>query len=289
VAAIFADQGRTSDSQVTFETASVNTKPGTYDINITTAATRGELLGTVSLGASTIIDANNDSFTLKIDGTTSGEIVLDVGSYTQSELVAEIQSKINSDSTLANAGKSVTVSLDGSNQLVLNSDTYGTSSKVEVVSVDTNTVAQLGLSVGVGTDGVNVEGTINGVAATGSGQTLSAATDDDSQGIRLTIEGTATGDRGTVTYIEGVGEQLVDFITNAISIEGALTAKTDTLNQQLALIAEERTDLEERIETLTSRLARQFTAADILINQLNSTQDFISAQLNALAGGNNDD
>jgi len=233
VAAIFGEQGRVSDSQVKFETASINTKPGSYAINVTTAATKAELSGTVSLTASTTIDANNDNFTLMVDGITSGEITLDAAAYTQEELVVELQTKINQDSALAAAGKTVTVSLDGSNQIVINSNNYGSSSKVELTAVDTNTAAQLGLSVGVGTDGVDIEGTINGVAATGSGQVLTAATGDDSEGIRVTVDGSATGDRGTVTYIEGVGEQFVDLITRFVTTDGALTSKTDRLNSEL--------------------------------------------------------
>lgn len=286
VAAIFGEQGRTSDGQVSFRSSSINTKPGTYAVNITTAATRGEVSGSVSLGASTTIDVNNDGLTVEVDGVTSGAINLTAGSYTRAQLVAELQSKINADTVLAAAGKVVTVSLDESNQIVINSNVYGTSSTVAVTAVDTNTVAQLGLAIGAGTDGVDVAGTINGKEASGSGQILSAAVDDDSEGLTITVAGTAIGDRGNVTYIEGVAEQLVDLITGFISIDGAITAKTDRLNTELSLIAEERVSLNERIETLTSRLARQFTAADIIISQLNSTQDFISKQLDALAGFN---
>jgi len=284
VSALFSDQGRTSDSQVTYEQAGIHTVPGTYAISVSTAATRGELSGSVSIGASTTIDANNDGLTIKVDGITSGAIALTAGSYTKAELVAEIQSKINADTTLSADGKGVVVSLDGSNQIVINSSIYGSSSKVEITAVDTNTVAQLGLSIAAGTTGVDVVGTINGATATGAGQILTAAVDDDSEGISVTVDGTGTGSRGTVTYIEGVGEQFVDKITEYISIDGALYSKTDTLTKALALIAEERTDLNERIETLTARLARQFTAADIIISQLNSTQDFVKRQLDALAG-----
>jgi len=59
VTALFSDQGRTTDSQVTYEKAGLNTVPGTYAISVTTAATRGVLTGSVSMGASTTIDANN--------------------------------------------------------------------------------------------------------------------------------------------------------------------------------------------------------------------------------------
>jgi flagellar hook-associated protein 2 len=288
VSALFSDQGRTTDAQVTFETASLNTKPGTYDVEVTTAATRGSLSGSVSLGANTTIDANNDTFTIKVDDITSSQITLTAGSYTQEQLAAEIQSKINGDTNLVAAGKAVTVTLDGSNQLVINSNIYGASSKIELSDVDTNTLAQLGLDDGAGTDGVDIEGTINGVAAVGSGQTLSAAKGDDSEGIRLTIAGSATGSRGSVTYIEGVAEKMVDLITQFVSVDGSISVKNERLNKELALIDEDRAKLNERIETLTARLARQFTAADIIISQLNSTQDFVSQQLAALAGTNKD-
>ncbi|WP_197479695.1 hypothetical protein, partial [Oleiphilus sp. HI0132] len=64
--------------------------------------------------------------------------------------------------------------------------------------------------------------------------------------------------------------------------------KNDTLSKSLAMINEERLKLDERIESLTSRLAREFTAADIAVSKLNSTMDFIKAQLDALAGTGSD-
>jgi len=288
VVALFADQGRTTDAQVSFVSKTINTVPGSYDVNITTAATRGEVVGALGLGASTTIDANNDELTIKIDGTTSGAISLDVGSYTQEELVAELQAKINADETLSAAGKSVFVSLDGSNNIVINSNEYGSSSMVEITAVDVNTAAQLGLSVAVGIDGVDVEGTINGVAATGSGQTLTAAVGDDSEGLKIKVEGSAIGDRGKITYIEGIAEQLVDKLNSFLEFQGIIGAKEDGYNASLAAIALERVALDEREESLRSRLATQFTAADIMVSQLNSTLDFLKSQFAAMSGSNKD-
>ena len=45
VTALFAEQGRATDSQVEFVRSGVNTEPGTYDINVTQAATQGTLTG----------------------------------------------------------------------------------------------------------------------------------------------------------------------------------------------------------------------------------------------------
>lgn len=291
VTAIFADQGRTSDSQIEFIRASSNTVPGSYDINITQAATKGTITGSVALGASTIIDTDNDELSITVDGVASGVITLSAGTYTAEQLATELQNQINADSTLAGAGVSVAVSIDGSGQIVLASDNFGSDSTIELNTVDTNTLAQLGLDVGAGIDGLDVAGTINGVEASGSGQTLTAASGNNSEGIRILVTGSATGDRGTVSYIEGVGEQMVDMVNSLLGANGAITAKNERLNSQLQFIAEERVALEERIITLNDRLVAQFTAADILISQLNSTQEYISAQLDALtasASGKND-
>jgi len=288
VVALFADQGRTTDAQTSFVSKSIDTVPGSYDVNITVAATRGENVGTLGLGASATIGASNDELTVKVDGITSGSIALDVGSYTPEELVAEMQAKINADETLAAAGKSVVVSLDGSNQIVITSNEYGSSSKVEITAVDTTTAAQLGLSVSTGTDGVDVEGTINGAAATGSGQILTAAEGDDSEGIKIKVEGSAIGDRGEVTYIEGVAEQLVDKLNSFLEFQGIIGAKEDGYNTSLAEIALERVALDERVETLRARLATQFTAADIMVSQLNSTMEFLKSQFAAMSGANKD-
>ena len=243
VIALFADQGRTSDPQVSFLSKSIDTVPGEYAIDITTAATRGELVGTVGLPASpttiTIDDDNND-LTITVDGTASGAITLDNNDYTADELVAHLQQKINQDSALAAAGKSVVVSLDGSNQIVINSNVYGSSSSVVIDTVDTNTLAQLGLDAVAGTDGVDVEGTINGVAATGSGQILTAADGDKSDGIKILVEGSSTGARGNVTYIKGVAEQLVDKLNSFLEFQGIIGAKEDGYKAGLEEVANEK-------------------------------------------------
>ena len=288
VTALFADQGRTDDPQVKFVRATSKTVPGSYAIEVTQMATQGSLAGSVALSGSTVIDASNDTFRIKVDGTESGTITLTQNTYSNAALVTEIQKQLDADSSLKAAGKTVKVSLDSSNQLVFTSGTYGSSSKVEITAVDTNTASTLGIAVGTGTDGVDVAGTINGKAATGQGQRLIAAEGDPSDGIAVDIVGGTTGPRGKVTYIEGVAEQLIDGINGMLTVDGTLTAAMETFNKQLSLIAEERSKMEARIEALTTRLAKQFTAADIVISNLKSTEQFISAQLDALTGSSKD-
>lgn len=289
VAGIFAEQGRTSDSQISFLGAGINTAPGTYDISISQLATKGAFTGAASIAATTLIDTDNDTFSLAVDGVNSGAINLTAGSYNQTDLLAEIQTQLNDDANLRAAGVNVLVGYDVSNQLTFTSSSFGRNSAVNVQAVDTNTSSTLGLAVGQGIDGLDVAGTINGVAATGNGQVLSAATGDKSSNIRIEVSGGALGNRGSVTYSEGVGEQLVDLITNFLDADGVITSKNDRLNAELELIAVSRQQLDIRVQSIEERLIREFTAADILVNRLNSTQDFISAQLDAIVASNNQD
>lgn len=288
VIALFAEQGRTSDPQVTYAAKSTNTVPGTYDIEVTQAATNGQFTGTVNIGASTNIDANNDTFKISVNGTESADITLTTGTYTDAQLVAELQSQIDADTNLSNAGASISVSLDGTGQLQFTSSTFGSDSTVSFTAVDTNTLATLGIDAIAGVDGLDVEGTINGETAIGTGQLLKGAVDDDSEGLTVKVEGSAIGSRGSVTFIEGIGDQLVDKLNRFLEFEGIIGAKEDGLKDQLAEITKGRLQLDLRVENLRSRLSAQFTAADILVSQLNNTQDFLKSQLAALSGSGDD-
>ena len=287
--ALFADQGRTSDAQVKFQTANINTKVGTYDIAVTVAATQGTNTGTVSLSNATTslttINSSNDQFTIQIDGISSNQITLASGSYTADQMVAELQAKIDADAKFQAAGKSLVVSLDASNQLVFTSKNYGSTSSIGFSAVEAGATTALGIAVGTGTVGKNVEGFINGAAATGKGQLLTANTADDSKGIVVEVTGSALGSRGSVSWIRGIGDQMVDTVTSFIKYEGTLSSFELRLNKQLSEIKEERKTMESRISALTERLAQQFTAADILVAQFKNTQEFLTNQLAALNPG----
>ncbi|UZE97566.1 flagellar filament capping protein FliD [Alkalimarinus alittae] len=288
VIALFAEQGHASDAQVSFVSKSGKTVPGTYDVNITQAATNGNFTGTAAIGASTVIDANNDTFKISVNGTESAEITLTAGTYSEAQLVTEFQKQLDADANLSGAGAAISVSLDGSGQLQFTSSTFGSDSTVSFTSVDMNTLASLGIDAIAGVDGLDVEGTINGEAATGKGQLLKGAADDESEGLTVKVEGSTIGSRGSVTFIEGIGDQLVDKLNSFLEFEGIIGAKESGLKDQLAEIAKGRIQLDLRVENLRSRLATQFTAADILVSQLNNTQDFLKSQLAALTGSKDD-
>lgn len=287
VTALFAEQGRASDSQVGFVRSGSDTVAGSYDINVTRAATQGTLLGDAPVGSNISITSANDEITFEVNGGTSVSITLDAGTYaTPQDLVDQIQAKLNDNSALNAAGTSVAVDLDGTGALRFTSEAFGDSSNVSITNVEDGSA--YGLSQATGTAGQNVAGTIDGRLAEGDGQVLFlGAGKGDASGLQVRITGTDTGNRGTISFIEGVAERTVNLVTGILGADGAIASRTEGLNRALENIQQDKLDLEERLTSYRERLVAQFSAADSLIAQLNSTRDYVTQQLAALAPQNN--
>jgi flagellar hook-associated protein 2 len=288
VTALFAEQGRATDSQVEFVRSGLDTAPGTYDLNVTQAATQGQMAGGTALGADPFtIDASNDELSLSVNGDIAVNLQLTQGTdISQQALLDDIQAQLDSNNALNAAGVSVQAGLDDAGNLAFTSSKYGSESSVSLSSVEN--AATLGLGTTTSTDGLDVAGTIDGQTAEGDGQVLYLGRDNgDASGLQVRILGDQTGNRGSITFIEGVGERTVDLVTNVVGAGGAIESRTAGLNRELEQIEQSRTRLEERITSYRERLVSQFSSADSLISQLNSTRDYVSQQLSALAPQSN--
>lgn len=85
---------------------------------------------------------------------------------------------------------------------------------------------------------------------------------------------------------DGVAGSFAALIDSYTGDSGSLTSKTESLNRQIISIEDERTKLNERLDNLEQRYYRQFNAMDALIAQLNSTGDFLLAQLDSMPAAN---
>jgi flagellar hook-associated protein 2 len=286
VTALFAEQGRTTDGQVEFVRSGLSTQPGRYDINVTQAATRGQLTAGSALASSVDVTSTNDEFALTVNGETTVNLKLTQGTgVTAQALVDDIQAQLNSNAALSASGESVQVSLDSDNKLVFTSGKYGSESNVSISSQeDANAFGLTGAS---GTAGQNVAGTIGGKVAEGDGQVLFLGSGSGpASGLQVRILGDQTGARGSINFVQGLGKNTVDLVNSFVGIDGALASRTSSLNRDLREIQENQIKLDARIESYRERLVKQFSAADSLISQLNSTRDFVTQQLEALAPQN---
>ncbi len=277
VARLFAATASASDALVRYDGAGAATVVGDYAVNITQLATQGSYTGADI--ASFTVDADNDTFAIKLDGIDSGTITLTQGSYTATSLAAELQARINGDSELSANGVSATVTV-ASNKLLIKSDRYGSASTAEITSVDTSTAATLGLSVAAGSDGLDVAGTIGGIAATGAGRFLTGTGNAD--GLKIEILGGATGDRGTLNFTRGYADLIARLISDMLESNSALDSRSEGLETEIEAIAAQRQAFDRRMSVFESRVRAQFTALDGLLGQLEVTSTFLTQQLAGL-------
>jgi flagellar hook-associated protein 2 len=287
VAKVFSAASSATDSLIKTNAPASNAVTGSYAVNVTTLATQGMFNGAGVLPADfaatpLVIDADNNDFVITVDGVQSSTVSLTLGSYNSGDtLAAEIQSRINGDANLKDAGVTVSVGYDsGSNRFIVTSDRYGSESTVEFTSVDTNTAAQLGFSVSAGVTGQDVAGTIGGISATGSGRTLTGS--GTATGISFDVVGGSTGSRGSVSVSRGIADQLNTLLDDLLDSDGVINSRTEGLNNSIEDIGEQREALSLRLARLEDRLLAQFSAMDALVAQLQNTGNFLLQQLATL-------
>lgn len=279
ISSLFAAGATASDSLVSYVSSSTATVAGNYAVTVTSLATQGQLVGQGGTPASLTIDGTNNTLNVEVNGATA-TITLDAGTYASMDALAtHVQSRINGASEFSSVGASVTVSASGGT-LALTSNIYGSASSVNITGG--NGMANLVGAGAVASAGTNVQGTINGVAATGSGQNLSGAVGDDTEGLKIKIIGGALGDRGTVDFSKGYAKQIDNFITNLLDDEGALTTHTDELNARIERLQDQEQKLSDRLDLVEQRYRAQFTALDKLMGGLSTTSSYLTQQLSRL-------
>jgi flagellar hook-associated protein 2 len=127
------------------------------------------------------------------------------------------------------------------------------------------------------TDGSSTH-TIGGVSATKSGDTYSV-TSGDPQGLTIAVANGSGVTSGTIYYGKSFINQVVDKLDNYLSFNSILDQRVDNLNDTLSTVAEKRSSLEARIESITQRYARQYSAMESTIASFQETGNMLTAML----------
>ncbi|WP_100639387.1 flagellar filament capping protein FliD [Marinobacter salexigens] len=85
----------------------------------------------------------------------------------------------------------------------------------------------------------------------------------------------------------GIAARALESVESYVQSSGRFDNRTEGLSKTLEDIQDQRIRLADKTESLRARLVKQFSAADSLIAQLQSTGNFVSQQLEALAPQNN--
>jgi flagellar hook-associated protein 2 len=282
ISKLFAPTAISTDSQISYNSATNATKTGTYAVNVSQLATQGTLTATAP-SSLTINSGVNDSLAVSLNGLTA-TVNLASGTYSSiSALAAEIQSKINGYSGFANLGYNITVSV--ANGLIkITSNRFGASS---TISLSGNGAESVLGGTGVETAGANLIGKINGKTATSNGQSLIGETGDDSEGLSIKVTGGDVGARGTVSYSSGIANNLNQTINTFTAANGLISARTDGINTSIKKLDDNITKMQDRLTNLQKHYENQFSKLDTIMSQLNSTSTSLTQQLNSLPNSNN--
>jgi flagellar hook-associated protein 2 len=144
----------------------------------------------------------------------------------------------------------------------------------------------LGLSSATATVGQDVAGTINGELATGTGQILKGRTGNrttDGLSIQVTLtpaDVNALEPEGVVTVVQGIATRLsnyLGFLTD--SVDGRLTARTDTLTRHIDELDQDIDAMGERLEDKRIKLLEDFARLEASLASLTSQGEFLVQQL----------
>lgn len=267
-------------------------QPGSYEVEITQDAAKGYLTGeafdAAALFSGGDIDASagDYSFRVNVNGTISNIIELS-GTYANvEELRSDLQSQINGDSKIKGVNAAIDVIYDDvSGQFTLESREFGKDSKV-TLSLQGTDMANIGLgaaSVMTQEQGLDVKGTINGVAGFGAGNVLLPDLASDAYGLNLTVNPGAAGSGAfEINYSRGVAGKLDNLMSRFLSDEGTIALREENMTNRLEGLDEDREELDRRMEKYEARLSAEFLAMERIIGSLNATGDSLDGLMDRL-------
>ncbi len=178
----------------------------------------------------------------------------------------------------------ITASNDGNDRLVLTHNAYGSAYNFTI-----SETADLLWPSGDQTvdNGLDVAGTINGEAATGTGQVLRGDEDQPNiEGLSIRYTGTTTGEIGTVTLTIGVGE-LYDRVLFGITdqFEGYLAFKQESIEDRISDLEDRIQEMEERLDKKMETMAARFIAMERALAAIQSQSQWLTGQINAINMG----
>ena len=278
VANTFLTGGSSSSSLMSFYESTDATAVGNYQVNVTQAASQATDTGTAVTGGAV---STAETLTVTSGGTSANYTT------TAGEPLDDIATGLNQAFSAQDLAMNASV-VNGA--LVLNSMAYGSASSFTVTSTASG-AGTTGLASATGTPqtftGTDVQGTINGQAATGAGQLLLGASNTSAQGLLVLVNATpaqlaSTGTvNGTINYQPGIAQALATVayaagnpgtgtVANAITGE---QSEMSNLNTQIAdwnpILQEQQTQLQNQYDAMETSLASLKTTQNALTEYFN--------------------
>jgi len=273
---LFMSTGSSSEPSVQFSNLTEKTKAGPFTVNITQPAVPAQLSST-ALAASTVIDDNNNTLSMVVN-TRAVTLTLTNGTYTRAEMATQLQSSLTA--ALSSTNEKLTVSL-ANDRLDVRSERYGRTQNIQIAEASTAKAA-LGLAV-QNVTGIDVAGTINGVAGTGNGRLLNGAVGSPAEGLALNVTATVAVSGAMVTPNKGIsqliGERFGRLTDNSI---GTLSSIDKNLTKNITDATSQISKAETMLAKRRDRYERQFQSMERMIAQFNSQGAAMTSFVNSL-------
>jgi len=232
---------------------------------------------------------------IKIDGFTASS-----STNTFSDIIDGVTINVKKEQETIGDTESLTVALDtGSTKSLISSfvEAYNTFSEVtkQLGSADTNepglllgdyTLRQVSSQIrNLFSSAVeDVTGSFNSLSSIGISTKQDGTLEIDSDILDSAITNDFDQFDDLFSGDGGFATQLRDLVSNYTGTSGIITTRENSLNSQLDRIADDRLNLELKIEKLQFRLTNQFATMDAIVAQMNSTQSYIAQQFENLPG-----
>lgn len=182
----------------------------------------------------------------------------------------------------------LTAESDEGNHLVLTHDAHG-SSHAFMIEEDTDAGLWTGSQTNPVTvdNGVDVAGTINGEAATGSGQILKGnAGEANVDGLAIRYTGTATGEVGKITLTLGVAELFDRALFNITDpYAGYVSFKQESLSNSIRGFETRIEEMEAQLNKKMERMINRFVAMETALSRIQSQSQWLAGQITASYSG----
>jgi len=274
---LFTQAGVPSDSEIAFISAADATKATAtpYDVAITGAATQASITGAAF--ATYVTAGTADTMTVT-DASTgkSGSIALANGDAID-KVIANLNSmfatqKLNLLASISGGAVKITASDFGSTAGFTVAYTPGTADGTAQVGIAATSYA-----------GLDVAGTIGGVAGTGVGQYLTGAKGSAAEGMQLRYTGTTARAAGSVAFSVGVGGMLYSIAADmARDLNGQAATLSTSASNQAALLDTRILSAQDRISMRKATLTAQFIAMESAMSKAQSVGASLTSQINSL-------
>lgn len=276
---LFAATGSATDSLISYQSASNKTQAGNYGLVVNQLATQGSLTGSGASGL--VITAGvNDRLSLTIDNVST-ELILQAGSYASVDALAdELRAKISGAGAFSDANVTANVSV-ASGILTVTSQRYGSASVIQIAGTAANTL--FGGSP-VTNAGADVAGTLGSTAFLGQGQKATGQSGNGAEGLAVLVKGGSTGDRGLVSYTQGIAAQFSQAISGFIADDdnGLLASQSAGISATLKDLQAQQSTWNQRLVSIRARYEAQYNAMDALMASMNRTSTYLTQQITAL-------